>query len=146
VHINVNEWMGSAAEHPFSVMWWMPFSECDHPMSAHDCHWVIIECDSPWCDHENDCICVRIEQPLNTIECIWMPVSEYWITPEQPLSGHECLWESAELPLNANKCVWMWLSVYWTPPEHPLSTHECIWVSISKVWICTSRVVNSTNL
>ena len=28
------------------------------------------------------------------------------------------------------------------PPEHPLSAHERLWVSISKVWMRTSRVIN----
>ena len=118
---------------------WMPLSECEHPISAHDHNWVIIECNSPWCDHENDHTCVRIEQPLNSIEWAWTPVSEYWI----PL---ECCWVHmydlsvcVEHLLNGTECMWMHLSENWTAPENPLSAHECFWVSISKVWMCTYR-------
>ena len=78
------QWMsGNSPWTPIECAW-MPFSECEHPMSVHDCHWVIIEHDSPRCDHEKDLICVRTEHALNASECAC----------EQPLSAHECLWVS----------------------------------------------------
>jgi hypothetical protein len=91
----------------------------EHPLSAHECHWVIIECDSPWCDHKNDRICVRTDLALNTSDCTWIPLSDYW-TPT------ECLW----VHVNANEWV---LNTQWTPNEcactpmseweQPLNTH-----------------------
>ena len=107
---------------------WMPMSEWEHSLSAHERHWVIIEHDSPWCDHEKDLICVRTEHTLNACECTWMSMSEYWTCPE-------CLW----VRMNVKE----WVG---TSPEHPLSAHECLWVSIWKVWMHTSRVVNLKKL
>jgi hypothetical protein len=62
------------------------------------------------------------------------------------VSAHECQWVSTEHPLNTQ---WVRMSANeWagTAPEHPLNVHERLWVSIWKVWMHTSRVVNLTTL
>jgi hypothetical protein len=175
--MNNNEWVGTAPEHPLSAHDWQWVSIEHHLnthwvctnanewvwtlVSAHDCHWVIIECDSPWCDHVKVLICVRTEHSLNTCECAWTPLGQYWTHPEclVLVSVHEHLWVSMEHPLNTCEYMWTTLSENWTHPEclwifvnanewvgtsreHSLSNHECLWVSIRKVWMCSSRVVN----
>jgi hypothetical protein len=140
VCMNINEWVGTAPE---------------HPVSAHERHWVSVnthivhmnaiesllnathhgvtmreisfvsELNMSWmlvsaCEH----LWVSIEQPLNACECVLMPMIEYWTRPER-------LW----VCVNSNE----WVG---TSPEHPLSVHKWLWVSIWKVKMCTSRVVN----
>ena len=149
VCMNANEYVGTAREHPMRAhdhQWvtgnspwtsiecaWMPLSECEHLLSAHECHWVIIECNSPWCDHEKDCIrselhspwmllsarerlWLSIEHSLNAIECTWTPLSEYWTLPE-------CLW------VRVNTFEWV-LKMPWML----VSAHECQWVSGNSLW------------
>jgi hypothetical protein len=147
---------------------WMPMSEWEQPLIIHWVHmkaieWVytpiewewmsgvIIERSSPWCDHENNLICVRTEWLLNTCECTWMPLRE---SIEHPLNAIECMGTPIE-------CVWTSLSEYWIPPEFYwvcgntfegvlympwmlLSAHESVWVSTWEVWMCTCRVVKLT--
>jgi hypothetical protein len=93
---------------------WMPLSECEHPLSEHEYHWVIIEHESLWCDHEKDCHCVTIEQPLNAIDCAGRSLIEYW-------TSLECYW------VGMNTFEWAQ-----TAPKHPLSTHECLWISLNE--------------
>jgi hypothetical protein len=76
----------------------------------------------------HECLWVSIEHPLNTCECAWTPLSEYW-------TCSECLW----VQVNANE----WVR---TSPEHQLGAHECLCVSFRKVWMRTSRVVDLKNL
>jgi hypothetical protein len=124
---------------------WMKLSECEHPLWAHEHHWVIIECDSPWGDHEKYLISVRTEWPLNTCEYTWMPLSEYW-------TCSECLWVCMNIFKWVLNMLWVLVSMHahqWVnenSPEYALSVHECLWVSIWKIWMRTSRVVNLTNL
>jgi hypothetical protein len=144
VCVNTNEWVGTAPEHPSSAhehhwvggnsLWtpiectWMPLSECEHPLSPHDRHWVIIERDSPWYDHEKDHICVRAEQSLNTCECPWVPLRQYWTppdllvrmntfewvlnTPWTLVSAHEHQWVSGDISWTPIECARMPLSKY----------------------------------
>ena len=114
----------------------LPFRTCHHSLvmafghlSGHvRHHFQSSKSNSPWCDHEKELLCVRVEQPLNAIDRLWVPLSEY----STPL---ECYW------VHGNAFQWMW-----TAPKHPLSVYECLWVHISKVRMHTSRLVNLTNL
>ena len=107
---------------------WTPMSEWEQPLIIHWVHmkaiawvctpiewewmsWVSIKRNSPWCDHENDLICVRTEWLLSTCECMWIPLRE---SIEHPLNAIECTGTPIE-------CVWTPLSEYWTAPE-------CYWV------------------
>jgi len=143
VRMNANEWVGRAPEHPLSV---------------HECNWVIVN--THWVCmtaiesllmrltmvwHEKDRTYVRTEWLLNTCECVWMPLSEWWTPPK-------CLW----VHLNTFEWVlnkpWMLVSVHdhqWVSENSPWTSIECTWMPFSKlwkVWMCTSRVVNLTNL
>ena len=125
---------------------WPPLSEWEHPLSAHDRLWVIIERDSPWWEHEKVLVHVRNEHALNACECTWMPLSQYWTPPWTLVSARQCQWVSIAHPLNTH---WVHMNANeWvgTSPEHPLSAHDRLWVSIWTVWMRTSRVVNLTNL
>jgi len=133
---------------------WMPMSDWEQPLNTHwmclnanqrvwtpiECAWMplnhfstlnafVWELNGAWMQLSAlEHLWVSIEHPLNAVECMWAPLSEYWIWPE-------CFW----VCMNANE----WVG---TAPEHLLSVHECLWVSIWKVWMRTSRVVNWTNL
>jgi hypothetical protein len=109
VHVNANEWVGTAPKNPLSVheCQWVSGSS---PWTPH--LWVIIERDWPCCDHEKVLVHVRTEHTPNACECMWVPMSEYWTPPV-------CLW----VCVNGNE----WVG---TSPEHPLSVHECLWESI----------------
>jgi hypothetical protein len=101
VPVNANEWVLNTSWTPIECAWmpmseweyplnthecaWPWLSECQHPFSVHNHLWVIIECNSPWCDHEKVLICVRTVHSLNACECAWLPLSQYWTHPE-------CLW------------------------------------------------------
>ena len=104
--MNAIEWVRALIECA-----WMLLSECEHILSAHECHWVNTECNSPWYDHEKDLIHVRTEHALNACECTWMPLSEHWTPPE-------CLW----VCVNASEWV---LNTPWTPIE-------CAWMPLIK--------------
>ena len=110
VSVHAYEWELNSPWTPIECAW-LPLGECEHPTSEHDCHYVIIECESPWCDHEKNLMCVKTEHALNACECAWMPVSDYWTPPER-------LW----VRLNANEWV---LNTPWTPIE-------CAWTSMSE--------------
>jgi len=128
--VSVHEWQWVSGNSPWTPIEcaWTPLSECEHPMSVHDCHWVIIECDSLWCDHEKDCICVRIEQPLNAVECAWMPASEYWIPPE-------CCWvhvNAFEWVLNTPWTHWVCVNGIEWVLSSPWTPIECTWMPLRK--------------
>jgi hypothetical protein len=139
VHMNANEWEWAASEHH-----WVHMNACAHSLSACECHWFTIECDSPWCDHEKEHLCVEIELPLNLIKCVWTPLSECY----HPLNAIEGTWMHLSeywMPCNAIECAWMhWVSVnsLWTPiecawmpmseSEQPLNTLECAWMPMSE--------------
>jgi hypothetical protein len=101
---------------------WMPLSEYEHAWIVHKCHWVIIEIEhnSPWCDNEKDLICVRTDHTLNACECMWMPLSEFWTSPDHLwvcLNTFEWDWTHPEcLLVSMNASEWVG-----TSPEHPLS-------------------------
>ena len=153
VHVNAFEWLWTAPEHPLSAyecQWlsrnspwtpiecvWMPLSEHEHQLSlsAHEYHWVIIECNSQWCDHEKKQICVRIEQPLNVIECSWTPLSEYWTTLSESWPPPEHNWVCVNIfewvlnmpwvLLNMSECISRSVNSPWRPIE-------CAWPPLSK--------------
>ena len=127
VHMNANEWVLNSPWTPIECAW-PTLSGCEQPMSAHDGHWVIVECDSLWCDYEKDLICVRTEHVLNACKWPWMPV-KYWTPPEHLLSARECQWVRIDhllkTPLSAHECQWVSGNSPWTP-------NECAWMPLSK--------------
>jgi hypothetical protein len=116
VHMNANEWVRTAPEHPLSV---------------HECHWVSMN--THWVcrntsDHEKDLICVCIEQPWMQLVCLnnfELVLNTSWML----LSLREDLCMSIEHILKAIDYVWMLLRSV-NSLEHPLSAHECLWLSI----------------
>ena len=67
------------------------------------------ELNSPWTwlsTHEH--LWVSGNTPLNSIECAWMPLSEYWTLPEH-------YW------VHVNAFEWVW-----TAPEHAFSAFESV--------------------
>ena len=67
---------------------------------------------------------VSIEHPLNTCECAWTPMSEYWSSG----GAHECQWVSGNSSWRPIECAWLPLSEC----EHPMSVHDHHWVIIER--------------
>jgi hypothetical protein len=142
VHMNANEWVGIAPEHPLSVhecKWvngnspWTPIEWTQLPMSEMDAHWTPIECAQTLmikCEHL--WVCVKgIESWLNVTHhgetmrkiAFLSELNTAWML----VTAHECLWVSIEHALNACECMWTPLSEYWTNPEH--------------LWVCMNASV-----
>jgi hypothetical protein len=77
------------------------------------------------------------QQQDNNVDCHSSALNNPWTL----VSVREHLWVTTEHA----ECLWVCVNTNeWagTSPEHPLSAHEWLWVSLQKVWMCTSRVVN----
>ena len=132
VHVNANEWVGTAPEHPLSV---------------HKCHWVRVN--THWGSmNTTESLLNVTHHGVATRKLSF--VSEL-NTPSMLVSAHEYLWVSIEHTLNACECTWTPLSQYWTHPEclwvcvntfewalnapwMHVSAYECLWVSGNIPW------------
>jgi hypothetical protein len=76
--LNAHECQRVSIEHPLNTHWVrMKVIEWVWKLvSVHECVWVVIEHDSPCCDHEKVLIFVRTEHSLNDCECAWTPLSQ----------------------------------------------------------------------
>jgi hypothetical protein len=128
VHMNAIEWV------------WTPI-ECAWPPLSH--YWMWLTMVWPWARSH---LC----QNWMTPEHLWVCMNAFeWVlnTPWMLVSAREHLWVNIQHAINACECAWMPMSEW----EQPLNTHWVrmnarLWVSIWKVWMRTSRVVNLTNL
>jgi len=122
VHMNTNEWVRTAPE---------------HPLSTHEWNWVSV---NTHCGHMN-----TIESLLNvTHHGVTMRNISFLSELNDPstlVSTPECLWVNIEHALNACECAWTSLSEYWTCSEclwACMHTNEWMRTALNMHWVCTN--------